>query len=304
MRPNSLAARLGALMGAAALILTGCGSAVGAGGPSGSRSGAAAAAAKGSVNIGYVNWAEDVAVTDLWQQLLTTRGYKVQTTEADAGAIFAGLDSGSVQVFMDSWLPHTHGSYLAKVQDQVSKLSSWYTSPTEEGFVVPDYVTDVTSIADLKTHAKEFGNTIVGIDAGAGEMKIAQQAIQTYGLPETLQTSSEAGMLAALSKAETAKTPIVVTLWSPHWAFAQWKLHYLKDPKAVFGPSDHIYTLVNNGFETQQPEVTKWLKAFTLDQTQLGSLEELINSHKGNAAAGVTQWIAAHQSLVNSWFQQ
>lgn len=254
-----------------------------------------------TITIGYINWAEDVAVSNLWTQILKKKGYNVKLESANVAPLFEGVGTGSVTLFMDTWLPHTHKTYWDKIKTKAQKINSWYTGPTQEGFVVPDYV-NINTTSQLKSHASEFGNQIIGIDAGAGEMAIAAKAIKAYGLPEKLVTSSDAGMLASLSKAESQKKPVVVTLWSPHWAFAKWHLKYLADPKNLFGPPDHIYTIANDKFPSQHPKVDKWLKNFKLTQTQVGSLENDINKEPASKInVAINKWIKANQSLVNSW---
>lgn len=280
---------LGALATMATLI-AGCGS------------GASSASGAGkTITIGYIDWPEDVAASHLWDQILTQKGYHVKLINASVAPVFEGVGQGSVSLFMDAWLPHTQGTYWNRIKDNAIKINSWYTSPTKEGFVVPDYVT-IHSISQLTSHAAEFHNQIVGIDAGAGEMALAAKAIHAYGLPEKLVTSSDSGMLAALSKAESAHQPVVVTLWSPHWAFAKWHLKYLSDPKNIFGPADHIYTIANKSFPSQHPQVDKWLKNFHLNQTQLGQLENDINAAPSSQInSAVKQWMSKNKSLINGW---
>lgn len=248
-------------------------------------------------------WTEDKAATYLWQQLLTSKGYTVKLINADIAPTYEGLKANSIQLYLDEWLPHDQGTYWNKVKSNAQKINQWYASLTKEGFVVPDYVTNVQSISDLKSHASEFGNKIVGIEPGAGEMRIAQKAITHYGLPETLQASSTPAMLSALSKAESSHSPIVVTLWSPHWAFAKWQLRYLKDPKNLFGPPDNIYSVASNQFIKDDPTVVKWLKNFKLTQKQVGTIENMMNQYPNNPQKGVKQWISQYQQTVNSWIK-
>lgn len=301
---SRLLAGTASLLAAGVLLLSGCG---GTTGPAKSGSPAAPAPSSGgkskAITIGEVEgWPEDIASTDLWQYLLQKRGYKVKLIQASIAPIFADVGQGKM-IYMDAWLPHDHGPYWQKIKGTSLMLSSWYTSPTTEGFVVPDYVKNVNSIPDLKTHASEFNNRIVGIEAGAGEMRIAHKAVQAYGLPETLLTSSSPAMLAQLEKAELAHKPIVVTLWSPHWAFAKWHLKYLKDPKNLFGPPDHIWIVTPKSFVKDYPNVTKWLKAFRMNQTQVGSLELELKKYPKNESKAVQVWISNNKSLVDGWFK-
>nr|WP_243239309.1 glycine betaine ABC transporter substrate-binding protein [Sulfobacillus harzensis] len=275
-------------------VIAGCGSSTGGSSTSSS------ASAK-TITIGYIDWPEDVAASNLWDQILTKKGYHVKLVNASVAPVFVGVGQGTLNLFMDAWLPHTQGSYWNRIKANAIKINSWYTSPTKEGFVVPDYV-NISTTSQLKSHASEFNNQIIGIDPGAGEMGLAQKAIKSYGLPEQLVSSSDSGMLAALSKAESQHKPIVVTLWSPHWAFAKWHLKYLSDPKNIFGPADHIYTIANKSFPSQHPTVDKWLKNFHMNQAQLGQLENDINAVPSSQInSAVNKWISQNQSLVNSW---
>jgi len=227
-----------------------------------------------------VNWSEDVATTYLWKNLLEKKGYHVTTTSLQAGELFTGLSEGGLDVFFDTWLPVTHKAYMKKYGANLTDLGKWYQGSTEEGFVVPKYVTNVNSISDLKSHASEFGGQIIGIDPGAGEMGLAQKAMTKYGLSNiNLVQSSSPAMLSELAKDYKQKKPVVVTLWSPHWAFTKYKLKYLKDPKNVFGKSGWIQTEANKKWASSNPDVANMLKKF----------------------AGAKTWIKANQSLVNTW---
>ena len=258
----------------------------------------------GTIVIGYITWPEDVAVTDLWQTLLTEKGYHVRLVLADMGPLYEGLANDSVNLFFDAWLPHDHGPYWYGKADRYAEIiDRWYLSPTQEGFVVPNYVRNVNTIPQLKTTGAEFGNVIVGIEPGAGLTRLSEKAIKMYGLPETLEIGSTPAMLAELAKAEIGKKPIVVTLWSPMWAFAKWQLKYLKDPKNVFGPPDNIYAVANDKFVRANPQVVSWIKRFHLNQIQLGQLEILLNNNPKDPQKAVSTWIAEHKDLVYSWFR-
>jgi glycine betaine/proline transport system substrate-binding protein len=68
-------------------------------------------------------------------------------------------------------------------------------------------------------------------------MQMAEKVLNAYDLDMKLINSSETGMMSALARAYRDRAPIVVTLWSPHWAFAQYDLKYLQDTENDFGGS-------------------------------------------------------------------
>ena len=143
--------------------------------------------------------------------------------------------------------------------------------------------------------------TITGIDAGAGEMGMAKDALSQYDLSDwTLQSGSDATMTAALAKAEKEKKPIVVVGYSPHWMFAKYDLKYLKDPKGVFGKAEEIHTVVHKGFETKQPNAAKLLKQFNWTPDDMGKVMlDISNGMDPQDAA--KKWIKANPDLVSKW---
>lgn len=255
-----------------------------------------------TITFGYMNWDEDVAATFLWKQLLTQRGYKVNLVQMGPGPVWLGLSNGSLDAFMDTWMPYVDKTYMQKYGSKLVNLGKWYGGTTQEGFVVPDYMSNIKTMADLRQHANEFGKVVVGIESGSTEMGQAKQAIKDYNLPFTLQASSTPAMLAELQKDYQAKKPIVVTLWSPHWAFAKYHLHYISDPKQDFGKPGVIDTVVTKQWQAAHPEAAGWLKNFHLNVQQLGTLEEDIAKHPNDKMAGVQEWVQNNSSLVNSWF--
>lgn len=295
-----------------AALVAGCGTtsnnAAGGGNTAGSSNQTATTPASGSkdITLGMINWSEDVATTYLWQDILKSKGYNVTIKQfSDPGPMYAGLADNSLNVYMDTWLPITHKQYIDKFGSDYVDLGKWYQGTTQEGFVVPDYVYNqgIHTTSDLQSHASLFGGQIVGIEAGAGETGLAQQALKAYGLTNIkLVTSSTAAMLSQLKADYAQKKPIVVTLWSPHWAFTAYKLKYLSDPKHIFGTSGWIQAEGNKQWAQSNPTVVKWLKNFKMSPQQLGTLEQDINS-ASSTNAGVQKWMSANQSLVNSWTQ-
>ena len=253
-----------------------------------------------TVTIGVMQgWAEDQVVSELWKQVLEKKGYHVHLRNvSDAGPLYTGLANGDLDLYLDTWLPKTHKVYVDKNKGRFEDLGVWYDQASLD-ITVPTYVTDVNSIADLKGKGSRFGGKFVGIEPGAGEMKAAKETISGYGLSDfTLQTSSTTAMLSALKSAYSQKKPIVVTLWRPHWAYSQYKLKDLKDPKGLMGAKEKMHNYAHVGFGTKHKQLAGWLKDFRMSDAQLSALENAALNKGGSVPAGVTRWMSQNRDFV------
>lgn len=246
------------------------------------------------VTIAYVNWAEGVAMTHLSKVLLEREGYTVDLKNADVAPVFAAVAGGDADVFLDTWMPVTHKDYIDKFGARLEMLGTNFKN-ARIGLVVPDYV-KINSIEELNANAAMFDGKIVGIDAGAGIMNKAEAAVKDYGLKLELQSASEAAMLAILKKSIDAKQPVVITGWSPHYIFSNYKLKFLNDPKGVFGAVESIQTVANKDFVLANPQVTAFFRNFQLDDQELGALMAAMES-EDNEKVAVEKWLKEHVEL-------
>ncbi|MEU1657817.1 ABC transporter permease/substrate binding protein [Streptomyces griseofuscus] len=279
---------------------------IGVFGPNGTTSEASGAdVGKGKeIKIGYIPWDEGIASTFLWKEILQERGFKVTTTQYAAGPLYTGLATGQIDFETDSWLPTTHAEYWKKYGKQLDDIGKWY-GPTSLELSVPSYVKDVNSLADLKAHASEFGGKIVGIEPSAGEMSLLKtKVLKEYGLSGSYQVidGSTPAMLAELKRAYARKQPVLVTLWSPHWAYSSYDLKKLQDPKGAWGKGDGVHTLSRKGFAGDNPQVADWLMNFSMTEKQLTGLEAKIQgAGKGKEQDAVRSWLRANPGLVDKW---
>lgn len=254
------------------------------------------------ISIGYIPWDEGVASTFLWKEILERRGFEVDARQMDAGPLYTSLASGDLDFQTNSWLPTTHEQYWKKYGKDLDDLGSWYDETSLE-LTVPSYMKDIDSLADLKGKADRFGGKITGIEASAGETAMLKdKVLKDYGLDKEYKVvdSSTPAMLAQLKRAYAKKEPIVVTLWSPHWAYNDYDLKKLKDPKGSWGKGDGVHTLSRKGFAEDNPVVGAWLKDFSLDEKQLTGLEAEINkAGKGKQQQAVRAWLKQHRGLVD-----
>ncbi|MGW1955157.1 ABC transporter permease/substrate binding protein [Streptomyces sp. NPDC001920] len=293
-----------AVAGVAALALVAGGMSV-LGPSSGTAEASASDVGKGKeITIGYIPWDEGIASTFLWKELLERRGFEVDTTQYAAGPLYTGVATGQIDFQTDAWLPTTHAEYWKKYGKQLDDLGSWY-GPTSLELSVPSYVKGVDSLADLKGRADTFKGKIIGIEPSAGMMGLLKDTVlEKYGLKGTYEVvdGSTPAMLAELKRAYAKKEPVVVTLWSPHWAYSDYDLRKLKDPEGAWGKGDGVHTLARKGFAEENPEVGEWLKNFSMTEEQLTGLESRITkAGKGKEQDAVRAWLERNPGLVDKW---
>lgn len=259
-----------------------------------------------TITIGEVEgYSDDVAINALWKHLLEKKGWTVKIKKLQLGAMFGGMAHGGIDTYLDVWLPTTHGAYVNKYKDQLKVLKTPWNKQAKLGLAVPDY-SDLKSLSDLPAASGELGGRIVGIEAASGEMKLLQKKIMpAYKLDDKfkLVPSSSPAMLASLKDAMSKKQPIVVVLWKPHWAWSQFDIRFLKDPKHAWPPPETVHIAMSDDYAGDHPQLSKWFGRTKLDATQWASLMSAIEKKNGHADQGVKTWLKKpeNQQLVESW---
>ncbi|NRB55222.1 MAG: glycine betaine ABC transporter substrate-binding protein [Salinicola sp.] len=262
----------------------------------------AVSAANTPITIGTNNWAENIAISHMWQQLLGEKGFDVSLSEVSKPILFGGLAAGDIDISLEVWLP-SDNSFVEPYSDRIDLHGTWYDDALD-ALVVPSYVDDINSVADLERHAEDFEYqgepTIFGIEPGSTIADETDAAIEQYQLPFRQLSSSESAMMAQLKEAYREKQPVAVTLWQPHWAFAEYDLKILDDPKKTFSAGEQIKWVSHHGFGDDNPGLKAMLDAWHMTPEQLSQLMLEIEK-TGDPDKGAAQWIAANRDLVDGW---
>jgi glycine betaine/proline transport system substrate-binding protein len=268
--------------------------------------GGSAASQNKELTLGYLEWTENVAISNLTKVLMEEDlGYQeVELALTDVGPLYQALGSGDIDAFQDSWLPNQE-PYLSKVEDDVEVLEPWYQGAATSGLAVPDYVEDVRSIPDLKNSELD---RIMGIEAGSAfDEVVRSEVIPGYNLDMELVSSSTTGMLTSLEKAYENKEPIVVVAWKPHWMNERFDLRYLEDPEGLQGGAADpeavsVTTVVNEDLPEDDPVAHAFLEAISLDEDQIQSLElEIEQGGQDKPEKGVKSWLEKNRDVVQPW---
>lgn len=252
------------------------------------------------INVGMVDgWAEGVAMTYVAKAVLEEMDYHLVIQRATPDMILASMNNGDTDLYMDVWLPLTHGSKIAKFPNLVDIGTSY--AHAKNGLVVPDYV-PINSIEELKAHEDQFKHQIMGIEKGAGITAAVDQTIKDYDLNYRQVNSSTVAMITELQNAIKEKRWIVVAAWQPHWMFGKMKLKFLEDPRESLGTAEQIKIFARKEFPADQPELTRFFSQIHFDVATMSNLLMKMQESKDKESTA-KQWVADNRALVDSWLK-
>ncbi|RQS06169.1 glycine/betaine ABC transporter substrate-binding protein [Burkholderia sp. Bp9002] len=260
------------------------------------------------LKIAVTNWADVLAVANVAKYALeTSLKQPVQFVQADIGIQYQGVARGDLDIMVGGWLPVTHATYYAKYKNDMDDVGVIYTGG-KNGWAVPKYIPESTlsSIEDLnKPEVKsKLNGTVQGIEPGGGLMQASEKTLKAYDMNGyNLQASSEAGMLAGVSRAYQSKQWIVATVWSPHWLFQKWQMRYLKDPKGTLGGEEQVHAFASKQFAAKFPRADVFFKHFKLSLADVEAIEFEGNSTNDYATAA-KKFVDAHPEKLKAWLQQ
>ncbi len=255
---------------------------------------------KKTISIAYVDgWDEGKAMTMITKNLLEAQGYQVKLERAAVDLIFASIANGTTDLYLDAWLPVTHGSKVAKFEGKIHQIGKLYNE-AKIGLCVPTYV-PINSIEELNIHKEKFANRIVGIEEGAGISNKTKEALKSYDLDYKYMTSSTMAMLSELKRQYDAQEWIVFTGWKPHWMFGRWDIKMLEDPQGVYGETEQIYAYASTELTQEYPDVTRLITHMHYDANQMAKLLSALQGAE-DYQQEIQNWIDANRDLVDSWY--
>ncbi len=262
--------------------------------------------AKGTITLGIPPWSAPPVKGEVIKQILESEGYDVELQNLEIGIVYQQMATDEMDCTPSAWLPVTHKEYWDQYGDDLEEVK--VNEPdTFLGLVVPQYVCDegITSIPDLEGNGDKFNNEIIGIEPGAGIMNNTEQALREYGLEDEyeLKPSSTSAMLSALKRAIDKEEYIIVPLWAPHGAYAQYELCNLESPKEIYqsGEGDHVGTVCRDDFAQDHPKVYDFFKEFEISAETQSQWIYDYNIEGKEPEVVASEWIANNQDKVEEW---
>ncbi|WP_232527834.1 glycine betaine ABC transporter substrate-binding protein [Microbacterium suaedae] len=274
-----------ALGSAALLALSGCGSET------------TTAAEEETITVGFLpSWTDAVNNAYLLQDQFEKMGYAVELEElTEPGLLYTALAEGDVDIYPSAWSDISQAAYIEKYGDRIEDIGTYYDN-AHGTLAVPDYV-DIDAVEDLHGQADRFDGRIYTIEPSSGTATMAEESLfPAYQLGDeyTLTSSSLAAMLTALEDAVNNEEDIVVTLWRPFWAYEEYGLKDLDDPKEGMGATEGLHFLAHKGFSDDFPEAADLMAQITLNDEQYGALENTVVNEFGDGEEpeAIDAWLA------------
>lgn len=254
-----------------------------------------------SITLGFVpSWTDGLSTAYLLTHFLEEAGYTVDMEEiSQPGVLYTGLSEGDIDIYPSAWPEVTHAEYMERFSDGIEELGAYYDGAVLT-WAVPSY-SEITSFEEIADYADVLDNRIIGIEPGAGLTAASEGALETYELDDfTLVTSSTTAMLAELQGAIADEEEIVVTLWRPFWANAEFDMVDLEDPRGAMGETEALWFLGTDGFSEEYPEVAEWISQIKLDDVQYGSLEDTVVNQfeEGQEREAIEAWLAENPDVM------
>ena len=214
-------------------------------------------------------------LSDLWQMMVTNRADLTPSV----------------------WLPDTHSAFVSDAGDAVTDLGIWLEG-ARLGLVIPDYM-DIDSIEELTK--ENSGGIIYGIDPSSKLIHMTKRALELYGLKGfRIISKSDKYMVSRLEEALKKKEKIIVTAWTPHWIFGEWKLKMLSDPLNVYGKAEDLHMFVTTDFNDSFPDICSFLANIKLNLKEFSDIMASAR-HLNSPASAANKWLIANKQTALKW---
>ena len=300
--------------------------------------GVSGVATAADVVIGVPNWPSVAATASILKVVIEDNyGLEVELQNATNPVVFEAMDSGSMHIHPEVWLPNQANLNNTFVNEKKSVVQAPNGVPAFQGMCVTKATADRTGIVNLSDlsdpdMAKNFdtdgdGKGEVWIGAsGWASTNVEKIRAKSYGYDETmnLMEMDETLAMANVDAAVAKDTDHVFFCYTPNHVFALHDLVVLKEPDydsskwKVVQPTDdpnwlevsdapvawdlaylHIHYAAS--LKSDHPEVAAMLENVKLTTDLVSGMTYALVVDKKDADDYAKEWVKENSSLVDSW---
>lgn len=203
---------------------------------------AAEAESQDPIKITLHDWTGQFITSKIMGEVLKSAGYNVEYVQADYLAQFAGLKTGDLTLAMEIWV--TTGQEAldeAVATGKVDNLGETGMIAKEEAAVPDLHEGEVPGPAELGSAEGRGlrGRLLDPGDGAEGPLSggpvtwggFDEERVEVLDLPlEVVHAGTDAALFAELESAYQRKDPIVLWIYSPHWAPAKYEGEWVEFP--------------------------------------------------------------------------
>ena len=292
------------------------------------------------VVIGVPNWPSAAATASILKVVLEDNlGLKVELQNGTNPVIFEAMDTGSMHVHPEVWLPNQTNLHDKYVKSKGTVRMSPNGVPSFQGMCVTKASaerTGIKAIADLADPdmAKNFDSNGDGLGevwvgaSGWASTNIEKIRARSYGYDETMELleMDEALAMADVDAAVAKDANHVFFCYTPNHMFALYDLVILEEPEydaskwVVIQPTDdpewlekssapvawdlaYLHVHYATALEETHPEAADLLSKIALTTDQVSRMTFALVVQKMSPGDYAQQWAQENAELVDSWMK-
>ncbi|MFC1987059.1 glycine betaine ABC transporter substrate-binding protein [Chloroflexota bacterium] len=304
-----------------------------------------AATEKPTIKLIEGDWTSQIVLTEIFDQIISKQlGYPTEKVLLAVSMGWAAMGKGDVDIGAEIWLP----GRLPEVQPYLDKgtvelAGEIYTGGS--GWVVPRFVIegdpargiepmapDLKSILDLQTTEKGgkgywqlFENPE---NPGKGEVIYGSPGwnvpdrwmILGYDLPLWESYQSEPIMMARMIAADKKGQPLLLSIWWPHWIFAEVDLVVLEEPDPfneelidyekdpvplkIGHPMYNVSKVVRTELKDTAPDVYRLVHNLVVGEDEINTIMQRVEADEEDMAVVAADWISQNQNKIDQWLSK
>ena len=295
---------------------------------------ALAAESQDPIKITLHDWTGQFITSKIMGEVLKNAGYNVEYVQADYLAQFAGLKTGDLTLAMEIWettgrealddgvasgrvenlgetgmLAKEEWWYPAYMKEKCPGLPNWEALKEEacaEAFAIPE----------TAPKGRYLGGPVTwgGFD---------EERVEALELPfEVVHAGTDAALFAELESAYQRQDPILLWIYSPHWAPAKYEGEWVEFPPyeadcytdPAWGtnpdmaydcgkPTGPIWKAGWAGLKDKWPGAYEAIKAFNVSTEEMNDMVAAVDLEGEDVDAVVAKWIAGNEDRWKAWLE-
>jgi len=276
------------------------------------------------------DWSGQLITTTLMGEVLKEAGYNVEYVQADYIAQFAGLKTGDLHVAMEIWETTgreamdeatASGNVVSQGETGMMAIEEWwYPAYMEERCPgLPNWealkdCADAFSTPETAPLGRYLGGPVTwgGFD---------EERVEALGLDfEVIHAGTDAALFAELESAYQRQDPIMLWIYSPHWAPAKYDGKFVKfpeyspecyadpsvgmNPDAAYDcgkPTGPIWKVSWAGLDDKWPNAGKAIRNFDIDNAAMGAMVADVDLNGKTVDETVAAWMVDNKDVWSTW---